>query len=279
VETGDEVTSLARVQDGWTVRTTAGADRRARAVVIATGIVSNPRGADIAHRDRFRGRVVHSVEYRRPGAFTGQRVLVVGAGNSSGEISVELATAGAHVTVAIRSGARVVPREMLGIPIQYFAVALSRLPRAARRVIESAIGRVSEIARGPAVLPRRGDAPCSGVPLIGFHLADAVRAGTIRVKPGVAEFTATGVRFTDGSEDTFDQVILATGYTAAVRALDGLIRVDECGFAARHDRVVSDDQPDLYFVGHNYDTRGGLRNIAQDARLAARRIARSATSS
>jgi cation diffusion facilitator CzcD-associated flavoprotein CzcO len=273
VEPAADVASLARVQDGWAVRTTAGADMRARAIVIATGIVSNPHVPEIAHRDRFRGRVIHSVEYRRPGEFAGQRVLVVGAGNSSGEISVELATAGARVTVAIRSGARVVPRQLLGIPVQYFAVALSPLPQALQRTVQAATSRLSEMIRGGSVLPRSQDDQCSNVPLIGFHLADAVRAGTIRLRGGVTEFTAAGVQFTDGSEEPFDQVILATGYTAAVRPLGDLIRLDPCGFAARRQRIVSADQPDLYFVGHNYDTRGGLRNIGQDARLAARLIA------
>jgi hypothetical protein len=37
--------------------------------------------------------------------------------------------------------------------------------------------------------------------------------------------------------------------------------------------VMSVDRPDLYFVGHNYGPAGGLRNIARDARLAARLIA------
>ena len=36
---------------------------------------------------------------------------------------------------------------------------------------------------------------------------------------------------------------------------------------------MSADQPDLYFVGHNYDTRGALRNIAQDSRLVGKLIA------
>jgi len=43
--------------------------------------------------------------------------------------------------------------------------------------------------------------------------------------------------------------------------------------ARRRDRVVSVDQPRLYFVGHNYDATGGLYNISRDARLAARLIA------
>jgi hypothetical protein len=51
------------------------------------------------------------------------------------------------------------------------------------------------------------------------------------------------------------------------------IAVDRCGFGARTNRVMSVDHPGLYFVGHNYGPAGGLRNIARDARLAARLIA------
>ena len=272
IETNADVAGLARDKGGWIARTATGRQFRARAVVMATGIVSNPHVPDIPHRDRFRGTVMHSVHYRRPGEYAGQRVLVVGIGNSSGEISVELSAAGVNVTVAVRSGARVVPREILGIPIQYFAVAMSPLPRKAQQAVQSAVGRISELVRG-AVLPRAADSPCSNVPLIGLHFPNAVRAGAIHLKPGVAEFTDRGVRFTDGSEEPFDVVILATGYRAAVGALGDMIRLDDCGFGARTSRVVSTDQPGLYFVGHNYDSRGGLRNIAQDARLTARLIA------
>jgi cation diffusion facilitator CzcD-associated flavoprotein CzcO len=239
---------------------------------MATGIVSNPHVPEIPGRERFGGRIIHSVEYRRPDAFKGQRVLVVGVGNSAGEISVELADAGAHVTVAIRSGARVVPRQLLGIPIQYFAVALSPLPRSTFRRVTTLTGKIAGLARGPAVLPQPIDTICSNIPLIGFHLADAVRSGRIRLNGGVAEFTPAAVRFSDGSQEEFDHVILATGYRAAVGMLGDLVRLDDCGFAARRGRVVSLDQPGLYFVGHNYDPRGGLRNIAQDAKIVARLI-------
>jgi len=271
VETNADVASLRLDNGEWIARTARGSEFRARAIVMATGIVSNPRVPVIPGRDRFPGRVMHSVEYRRPGEYAGQRVLVVGIGNSAGEISVELAGAGNDVTVAVRSGARAVPRQILGIPVQYFAVALSPLPRQAQHAVQTAVGRISELVRG-TVLPRAVDGPCSNVPLIGLHFVNAVRAGRIRLKPGVAGLTDSGARFTDGSGDAFDTVILATGYRASVGALGDLIRLDECGFAARTNRVVSEDQPGLYFVGHNYDTRGGLRNIAQDARLVARLI-------
>lgn len=266
IRTATEVVNLTRDDDEWSARTAAGMTLRSQVVVIATGIVSNPQFPDIPHADRFGGGMIHSVDYRRPAGFEGQRVLVVGVGNSAGEISVELARAGAQVTVAVRSGARVVPLQLLGVPIQYLAASLSRFPLRTQRRLAEIIARISEFARGPAVLPRPADTNCPDVPLIGFHLVDAVRSGTIRLKGGMAEFTARGARFVDGSEEPFDRVILATGYKAAVSMLGGLVRVDECGFATRRHRVISADQPNLYFVGHNYDVRGGLRNIALDAR-------------
>ena len=272
IETHAEVTSLQRTGGIWTAHTTARLVQ-ARTVVVATGIVSNPYVPEIAGRARFGGRILHSAEYRRPEGFEGQRVLVVGAGNSAGEISVELARAGANVTLAVRTGALVIPREMAGIPIQYFAVALAALPRSAQQLTMAMMGRVSRLVRGPAVFPAPPSASCPHVPLIGFHLADAVRGGTIRYKKGgVTEFTSDGARFADDSEEPFDAVILATGYRAAVGMVRDLIRLDDCGFALRRNRVISVDQPGLYVVGHNYDIRGGLFNIGHDARLAAAHI-------
>jgi len=67
-------------------------------------------------------------------------------------------------------------------------------------------------------------------------------------------------------------VIFATGYRAAVGMLGPLVQLDRCGFARRHHRVVSDEQRDLYFVGHNYGIQGGLYNIGRDARIVASRL-------
>ena len=268
-----DVTSITR-NSAWTTRTASGDEIASKAVVLATGIVSNPYLPAIAQADRFGGDLMHSVHYRRPAGFEEKRVLVVGAGNSAGEIAVELARSGARVTVAVRSGARVVPLKLLGVPIQYVAAPLSRLPLGIQRRIADAIASLSTLARGPTVLPRPDDTDCPDVPLIGFHLVDALRSGAIQLRAGVAEFTATGARFADGREEPFDSVILATGYRAAMNPIGDQVRLDKCGFALRHNRVVSQDQPDLYFVGHNYDVRGGLRNIALDARRVARIITR-----
>ncbi len=271
VETGCEVRRVSR-NGGWAVSTARG-ELEARVLVVATGIVANPTVPAFPGRERFRGRVWHSVVYRRPDPYVGRRVLVVGVGNSGAEIGSEIARAGGQVTIAVRSGANVVPLTMLGVPIQYVAYLVRKLPRPAQDAIVAAVAKAIELRRGPPVLPRPGYSPLDAIPVIGFHLTDAIRAGVVEVKGGVVEFTEDGARFTDGSAARFDDVILATGFRAALDLLGDLVRRDAKGFAVRRDRVVSADQRDLYFVGHNYDATGGLFNIATDSKRAAKLIA------
>ena len=270
IETSADVLRIERQADHWIVRLRSGAALGARTIVIATGIVANPHVPEISGRDRFTGRVMHSIDYRRPAGMKGRSVLVVGAGNSAGEISVELARAGASVTLAVRTGATIVPRQMLGIPIQYLSVVLHPLPKTLVQHLTIAVGRL----RGPRVMPSAARTPCPKVPLIGLELAKALRSGTIRLRGGLTGFTEEGVRFSDGTEQAFEDVILATGFRAALGFLDGEIALDPCGFGRRRDRVVSLDHTGLCFVGHNYDTRGGLYNISIDAPRAAREITR-----
>jgi cation diffusion facilitator CzcD-associated flavoprotein CzcO len=274
IETGRNVTGIERRNDEWLVRTERG-DLAARDVVIATGIIASPRVPGIPGCDRFRGRVMHSVEYRRPAGFEGRRVLVVGVGNSGGEIGSELANAGARVTIAVRSGANVVPRQIAGVPTQYLSFAMRALPWRVRTALAALVGRMTELRRGKPVLPKPAHGPLDAIPLIGFHLVDAIRSGKVTVRGGVTALTESGARFTDGVEEPFDDVILATGFTAALAPLGGLVRTDAKGFAVRTDRVTSADQPHLYFVGHSYDSTGGLYNIRRDSALAAERIAAS----
>jgi cation diffusion facilitator CzcD-associated flavoprotein CzcO len=272
VETGCLVDRITRSDGTWTI-STSGGPLTARALVVATGIVANPKAPRFPGQERFAGRIEHSVTYRRPDAYVGRRVLVVGVGNSGAEIGSEIARAGGKVTVAVRSGANVVPLTLAGLPIQYLAYWVRKLPRAMQERVLGLVRLMSEIKRGPPVLPRPAHSALDAIPVIGFHLVDAIAQGLVDVRTGVAELTAEGAQFTDGTVGSFDHIILATGFGAALGPLGGLVQVDPKGFARRRDRVVSADQPDLFFVGHNYDATGGLYNINRDARLAARLIA------
>lgn len=272
VETGTEVTDVEPPADGgpWRLSTSAG-ELTADIVIFATGIVANPVVPALPGAETFRGELIHSIAYRRPGPFAGRRVLVVGVGNSGGEIASELADAGVDVSIVCRSGANVVPLTLAGVPIQYVAAGLWKLPVPVRDAAVAAVRRITELRRGPPVLPTLDG--FDRIPLIGFHLADAIRAGRIRLHPAIEALTEEGARFVDGTEEAREVVILATGFRAAIQPLAGRVRTDARGFTLRTDRVTSADLPRLLFVGHNYDVTGGLRNIWRDAPIAAERAA------
>lgn len=257
--------------DGWRIKTAEG-PLRARTVVVATGILSNPRVPTFPGEASFPGTLRHSVEYVRPDPFVGRRVLVVGAGNSAGEIAPELARAGADVTVAVRSGANVVPLTVLGVPVQYLAWALLKLPGPAREVIVRAFGSATRAIRGEPPFPRPAGSPLDSIPLIGFELVKSIRSGAVALRGGIERMGPEGVTFEGGRTEAFDEIILATGYRPALGPLGGLVRTDPDGFALRTDRVASADHDGLYFIGHNYDATGGLSNIRRDAPLVAEHV-------
>ncbi|MGH7468543.1 MAG: flavin-containing monooxygenase [Longimicrobiales bacterium] len=265
-----DVTCIRRTHE-WQLDTTAGT-LHTRALVMATGLMSNPAVPSLAGQPLFQGSITHSVGYRRPEHWAGKRVLVVGVGNSGGEIASELAHHGINVTIAVRSGANVVPLTIAGLPVQYLATLVRQLPRPAQEWVVERIRRRNE-ARRPLVLPRAPHSPLDNIPLIGFHLVDAIRAGKVSVRPAIAGFTHSGVRFADGTVEDFDAVILATGFRPALQPLGDLVQTDDRGFAVRSDRVRSAQYNTLFLIGHNYDASGGLRNIARDAPLAAHQIA------
>jgi indole-3-pyruvate monooxygenase len=124
---GCRVSKLTRGGDGWFAD--AGARSfQARRVVMATGTNAVPHVPAWPGRERFRGGLVHSRDYRNGERFHQRRVLVVGFGNSAGDIAVDLHSHGARFALAIRSAVNVVPRDILGLPLLSVSIALSRLP-------------------------------------------------------------------------------------------------------------------------------------------------------
>lgn len=59
-------------------------------VIVATGHFSTPNMAEVEGVDRFKGRVMHSHDFRTPEEFAGKRVLVVGSSYSGEDIATQL---------------------------------------------------------------------------------------------------------------------------------------------------------------------------------------------
>ncbi len=84
------VINVSRRGGGFSLTTADGSVCDARIVVIATGIIGNPYLPDIPGVEG-NPRVVHSRNYKGLEAYRGKKTLIVGAGNSGAELTIELA--------------------------------------------------------------------------------------------------------------------------------------------------------------------------------------------
>jgi cation diffusion facilitator CzcD-associated flavoprotein CzcO len=102
----DEAASRWRV----TVRQADGTERHLspRHLVMATGVSGIPNLPTIKTLDAFKGTVLHSSQYRDGDDWSGKRAIVIGTGNSGHDISHDLCSSGATVTMVQRSPTRVV---------------------------------------------------------------------------------------------------------------------------------------------------------------------------
>jgi cation diffusion facilitator CzcD-associated flavoprotein CzcO len=273
-----EVSGISRAGGQWRAETSQGA-MIAGVIVVATGMANAPHRPTWPGLDFYRGTIVHSSDYRNPAPYAGKRVLVVGFGNSGGEIALDLAEAGVDVALAVRGPVQIIPRDLLGFPILSWAILYRRLParlvdRMNAGVLRLALGDIEKLglkraAKGPREMVERD----GRVPLIDVGTLGRIRDGTIKLRGGLSRLTAEGAVFADAREEAFDAIILATGFRPDLRRLLGDIDgvLDERGTPLVTGRATR--AAGLYFCGQITSPTGQLREIAIEARQIAKSAA------
>ena len=277
VRYGTTAASVATRDGRWVVDSSIG-ELTADAVVVATGYNHTAKIPDWPGLKDYKGRVLHSAEYRNPAALDAEHVLVVGPGNSGAEIAADLAGAGIAVTLAVRTPPNIVRREVLGIPTQSLTLATYPLPtkiadRVARGMQMLTVGDLSRYGLPKA--PRgifSQQAEDDVTPTIDVGLIDALKAGKIDVVGALESFTKDAAVLADGSTVTADVVLVATGFARGLEPLVG-----DLGVVAPGGRplINADEQlpglEGLFFLGYSNPITGNIRQVAIDARKIARR--------
>jgi cation diffusion facilitator CzcD-associated flavoprotein CzcO len=265
------VSSIRREGAQWCAHTAQG-PIYAPVTVVATGIADAPYRPSWPGSETYRNPVVHSSEYRNPEPFAAKRVLVVGFGNSGGEIALDLANAGVDVALAVRGPVQILPRDLLGFPILAWAILYRPLP--ARLVdfinapiLRLAVGSIEKLGlRRAAKGPRQMVDEDGRVPLIDIGTLDKIRDGSIRIRGGIDRLTRDEAVFADATREEFDAIILATGFRPDLRQLvpdvDGVF--DKQGMPLVTGQATS--APGLYFCGQITSPTGQLREIGLEAR-------------
>ncbi|KAL6732905.1 hypothetical protein Aduo_003614 [Ancylostoma duodenale] len=186
-------------------------------------------------QDEFKGRILHSHDYKEPTGFDDKRVVAVGIGNSGADVAVELSRVAEQVYLSTRRGAWILNRvHTRGMPLD---ICMSR------RFIHSVLYSIPRSIRAWHVqrtINNRFDHAAYGLQpkhdVFGAHttqndeLPIRLASGTIVVKPNIDRFTEHDVYFTDGSKvENIDYVVLSTGYDITFPIVEGgeLIKVDK----------------------------------------------------
>ncbi|WP_237219488.1 MULTISPECIES: NAD(P)-binding domain-containing protein [Sphingobacterium] len=186
---------------------TNGLQFSAKGIINATGTWKTPHCPKYPGWDKFKGRQLHTGEYKNAAEFIGKHVIVVGGGISAVQLLGELSKV-TQTTWVTRRPPDFRPYE--------FNPELGR----------EAVAMVDERVRKG--LPPKSVVSVTGLPITPA-IADMLKSGVLDRKPMFQEITENGVKWEDGSEMDADVIFWNTGFRHSLDHLDPLGLKNEQG--------------------------------------------------
>ena len=274
-----EAKKIKKVSNDWITETSSGIFR-SKYVIIATGAFTKPKPVHFKGMETFPGKILHSYEYKTGTDFEGQKVLVVGFGNSACEIAIDLYEQGARPSMSVRSPVNVIPRDVLGIPILELSLAMSSLPPKFADTINAPLLRllVGDITRlglkklpyGPLEQIQKN----ASIPLLDIGTIRHIRAGHIGIYDDIDHMEHKTVYFKNGKAEDFDAIVAGLGY---YRDYADIVDVDTSRFEDLKQPLNKQKyfgKDGLYFCGFWISPTGQIREIGLDAQRIAKDIAK-----
>jgi thioredoxin reductase len=202
----------------------------ARGIINATGTWESPYIPEYPGRDLFRGRQLHTQDFRTAAEFAGKHVVIVGGGISAIQLLDEISR--------ITTTTWVTRRE----PVFREGTFDAEAGRAAVAIVEDRV--------------RRGLPPTSVVSVTGLWNTPLVRAirdrGVLVRRPMFSEITADGVRWPDGTELNADVILWCTGFRSSLDHLAPLMLREEGGGITMTGRLATQvaRDPRVHLVGY-----------------------------
>ncbi|KAM6262684.1 LOW QUALITY PROTEIN: uncharacterized protein LJ264_006376 [Porphyrio hochstetteri] len=205
--------------------------------------------------EKFKGRYLHSRDYKDSQDFRDKMVVVVGIGNSGSDLAVEISQAAKQVFLSTRRGAWILNRVGdQGYPIDIIFTTRMKTflknlmsPSMVSSFVEKQLNmRFNHSHYGLKPKHRIIDQH----PTINDDLPNRIISGRVRVKPNIQEFTETAAIFEDGTREDIDAVVFATGYSFSFPFLEGCVKVVENQVSLYKFMFPPDmEKPTLAFIG------------------------------
>jgi cation diffusion facilitator CzcD-associated flavoprotein CzcO len=202
----------------------------ARGIINATGTWETPYIPEYPGAELFKGRQLHTRDYRTAQEFAGKHVVIVGGGISAIQLLDEISRVTTTTWVTRR------PPEFRTGPFDEAA------GRAAVAMVEDRV--------------RRGLPPSSVVSVTGLPVTPAVEAmrarGVLDRLPMFSEITEGGVRWADGTSIRADVILWCTGFRSSLDHLAPLMLREPNGGIVMTGRLATQvaKDPRIHLVGY-----------------------------
>ncbi|MBI2785810.1 MAG: NAD(P)-binding domain-containing protein [Legionella longbeachae] len=198
----------------------------------------------------FSGQLLHSHQYKKASVFKGQRVLVIGGGNSACDIAVEIARISPQTCISMRRGYNIFPKFVFGKPTDDAVAKIKWMPSWLRQKVLSFFIRILQGRYAKYKIMKPDCGPLEIHPTINTELLYFIRHGKVFPRPGITHFEEKKVFFADGTCEEFDTLIFATGYKISFPFLDKEV-VDFTGSTKipLYRKMMHPDFNNLYFIG------------------------------
>lgn len=247
---------------GWYVELATGEVRRYRAVVVANGHYWERNIP--TYPGEFTGRQLHSKDYRRPEDFgPSGRVLVVGAGNSASDLAVEAATTFGTADISMRRGYWFIPKTIFGVPSSEYDRIWCPMPL--QRFVFRKLLRLSYGDYRRYGLQRPDHKLFTKDVTVNSSLMYALEHGKVRPRAEIERFDDDVVHFADGSSETYDTIVWATGFRTRFPMLDESMFLWENGQPLLIEHVLVPRYANLYLWGLVAPRSGAGRIISHGA--------------
>jgi hypothetical protein len=269
IEFGAEVARCepldSRGISGWRVELASGEVRHYAGVVVANGHHWDKRFP--SYPGEFAGKEIHSKDYKRPADFEGERILVVGGGNSACDVAVEAAAVLGRAEISVRRGYWFLPKSFLGIPLAewdrpWIPVSVQR--RLAKLAARATFGSYERYG-----LPEPDHRPFDRHPTVNSQLLYALRHGRVRPRPDIERLDGRTVHFVDGSSADYNTIVWATGFNVSFPFLDRGLFEWENGIPKRVAGLLAPGIANLYVFGVLQPRGGAGPLITRGAELLA----------
>ncbi|BAY11062.1 flavin-containing monooxygenase [Calothrix sp. NIES-2098] len=209
-------------------------------------------------RGEFDGEIIHSKDYKNPQQLRGKRVLVIGGGNSACDIAAEAARVGAKSVLSMRESVWFIPKTFAGVPIS--DLTKWWMPEWFQRFMAYVIILLTFGKHKDYGLPKPKYQIFDKHPTLNNEVPYYIKHGRIAYKPKVRRLDGKEVEFADGSRETFDLIVCATGFHVAYPFLPPELQRVEGATVKCYGGSFLEDYKGIYYIGWG-QARGGVGSL------------------